>query len=613
MSKMTKTWLSIIAAVVVVAIIAVSLNSSSNKGSSSTSAAANGTITIAEGANATPNYILPFYPPSQCTVTNTSQFQVMMFRPLYWFGLGANAGLQPSLSSGNAPVYSKNNTRVTLTTKGWKFADGQTVNGQSVRFFLNMYQAEPSEFCVYSKGLGIPDQVKNVVVNGNKVTIDLTAPVNPLWFTDNELATITPMANAWDRTATTTSAGCASGAYGAASTTAACKKVWTYLNAQASKISTFTDHMWQSGVDGPWTLTSMDNLGNATFVANHKYSGPQKPMVKQVKLIAFTTASAEQNQLVAGKIDYGYVDSSVLTSPAPSPGVAGPNWPQIANKYNLVVVPTFSNNYMNLNYGNNPGAVFLKQLYIRQALALSINQPAIIKSAFKNYATPTWSELPPSTPASESGPITNPYPFSLTKASTLLKSHGWVKSGTSLTCKRPGTSSTECGAGIAAGTPLKLNVEWVSGTPSLDTEMNAILADWSTLGIAVSHSTGTFGQTAGSCPSAYNSSTTFDICNWGGGWLYAPDYFPSGEPLLLTGAGSNSGQYSNAKMDSLIRATLKSNVTLTKYGQYTADQLPVLYDPLATYQDEIIKNLKSKIGFQDVLLNFTPEYYYFSK
>ena len=33
------------------------------------------TITIAEGANATPNYILPFYPGSQCTVANTSQFQ----------------------------------------------------------------------------------------------------------------------------------------------------------------------------------------------------------------------------------------------------------------------------------------------------------------------------------------------------------------------------------------------------------------------------------------------------------------------------------------------------------------------------------------------------------
>ncbi|HQU00343.1 MAG TPA: hypothetical protein PLG60_07545, partial [Acidimicrobiales bacterium] len=125
------------------------------------------------------------------------------------------------------------------------------------------------------------------------------------------------------------------------------------------------------------------------------------------------------------------------------------------------------------------------------------------------------------------------------------------------------------------------------------------------------HTTAPFAQAAGACPSAYTATTTFDICNWGGGWLYAPDYFPSGEPLLLTGAGSNSGQYSDAKMDSLIKATLAANTKLTTYAQYTADQVPVLYDPLASGTSEVIKTLKSSIGFQSVLLNFTPEYYSF--
>ncbi|NNN01814.1 MAG: hypothetical protein HKL86_08295 [Acidimicrobiaceae bacterium] len=611
MQKKSKIW-SVVVVLVVVAVIAIALIANSNK-TPSTNAPANRTLTIAEGANATPNYILPFYPPAQCTVTNTSQFQVMMYRPLYWFGLASDAGLQAQLSTGNLPVYSNHNTTVTLTTKGWKFADGQTVNAQSVMFFLNMYKAEPAEFCTYSKGLGIPDQVKNVTSSGNTVTMNLTGSVNPMWFTDNQLATITPMANAWDRTATSASGGCATGVYGAASTISKCQAVWTYLNAQATKATTFPDKMWQSGVDGPWKLTAMDNLGNASFTANPSYSGPQKPMIKNVRLIAFTTAEAEQNQLQAGNIDVGYVDVSILTQPAPAPGKAGANWPRLNGKYNLVVVPTFSNNYMNLNFGKNPGAKFLNQLYIRQALELGINQPAIVKNALKNYAQPTWSELPLSTPPTESGAITQPYPFNLAKAATLLKSHGWTKSAGALVCSSAGTGPTNCGAGIASGTPLKLNIEWYSGSPSLDVEMNAIIADWGTLGIQSSHSSGTFGATAGTCPSAYNAATTFDICNWGGGWLYAPDYFPSGEPLLLTGAGSNSGQYSNHKMDTLIRSTLVQNVKLTTYGQYTADQLPVLYDPLATYQDEFINTLQSKIGFQDVLLNFTPEYYSFTK
>jgi peptide/nickel transport system substrate-binding protein len=611
MQKKNKAWTAAVI-VVVIAVVAIALVVDSKKSPSSPSAVANRTISIAEGANATPNYIFPFYPPAQCTVTNTSQFQVMMYRPLYWFGLAGDAGLQKQLSTGNLPVYSNHNQTVTLTTKGWKFADGQIVNGQSVMFFLNMYKAEPTEFCTYSKGLGIPDQVKNVVASGNQVTINLTGSVNPLWFTDNQLATITPMANVWDRTSTSLKAGCATGAYGAPTTIAACKAVWTYLNAQALKAATFPDKMWQSGIDGPWKLTAMDNLGNASFTANSQYSGPQKPMIKNLKLVAFTTATAEQNQLQAGNIDFGYVDVSILTQPAPAPGKAGPNWPQLKGKYNMVVVPTFSNNYMNLNFGKNAGAVFLNQLYIRQALELGINQPAIVKNALKNYAQPTWSELPLSTPAAESGTITQPYPFNLTKAASLLKSHGWTKTGAALTCSSPGTGASNCGAGIAQGAPLKLNIEWYSGSPSLDVEMNAVIADWATLGIQSTHSSGTFGATAGTCPSAYNAATTFDICNWGGGWLYAPDYFPSGEPLLLTGAGSNSGQYSNAKMDQLIRSTLVQNVKLTTYGQYTADQLPVLYDPLATYEYEFINTLKSKIGFQSVLLNFTPEYYYFT-
>jgi len=206
--------------------------------------------------------------------------------------------------------------------------------------------------------------------------------------------------------------------------------------------------------------------------------------------VAFTSSIAEQNQLAGGNIDLGAVDPSVLTQPAPAPGKAGANWSGLNGKYNLVVVPTFSNNYMNLNFGKNPGAKFLQQLYIRQALQLAINQPSIIKNALKNYAVPTWSELPPSTPASESGAITQPYPFSLTKAAALLKDHGWTKSGVSLVCSKPGAGATDCGAGIAAGDVLKLNIEWYSGIPSLDSEMNAIIDDWTTLGITTTHSTG---------------------------------------------------------------------------------------------------------------------------
>jgi peptide/nickel transport system substrate-binding protein len=568
-------------------------------------------ITIAEGANATPNYILPFYPPANCTVTNTSQFQLMMYRPLYFFGLGDSAALQPSLSTGKLPVYSNGNKTVTINMKGWKFADGQTVDAESVLFFLNMYDAVPSGFCTYTSGLGIPDQVAGATASGNTVVIHLKSPVSPLWFTDNELAVITPMANTWDMTSATKTSDCASGKYGAASTIAACKAVQAYLNKQAANTSTFTGKLWQSGVDGPYKLIKMDNLGNAEFQANPTYSGPQKSYVKYVKLVAFTSTTAEQNQLEAGNIDLGYVDPSVLTSPAPSPGAVGANFAPLASKFNLVSTIPFSNNYMNLNFGKNPGAVFLNQLYVRQALESSIDQAAIIKSADKNYAVPSFSAVPPNTPSSEIGKVTQPYPYDMAAAAADFSKNGWTLQSGQLVCTSPGTASGQCGAGITQGQKLTLSVEYYSGVPSLATEMNAVIANWTSLGIGITQTTGTFNDTAGSCPSAYNASTTFDICNWGGGWLYAPDYYPSGEPLYLTGAGSNSGQYSNPTMDSLIKATLSTNVKLTAFAQFTADNLPVLWDPINASTSEVAKSLKSSIGFKDVLETFTPEYFHF--
>ncbi|HUY17101.1 MAG TPA: ABC transporter substrate-binding protein, partial [Acidimicrobiales bacterium] len=301
-------------------------------------------ITIAEGANATPNYILPFYPPANCTVTNTSQFQEMMYRPLYFFGLGGSAALQPTLSTGKLPVYSNGNKTVTINMKGWKFADGQTVNAESVMFFLNMYDAVPSGFCTYTKGLGIPDQVASASGSGNTVVIHLKSSVSPLWFTNNELAVITPMANSWDMTSASKKSNCASGKYGAASTMAACKAVQAYLTKQGANTSTFTGKLWQSGVSGPYTLIKMDNLGNAEFQANPKYSGPQKAKVKYVKLVAFTSTTAEQNQLQGGNIDFGYVDPSVLTSPAPAPGKVGANFGPLKSKFNLISTVPYSNN-----------------------------------------------------------------------------------------------------------------------------------------------------------------------------------------------------------------------------------------------------------------------------
>jgi len=603
MNAKKKLWLAV-AVIVVISAVAIGISASSSNGPSSSSKQ---TISFAEGAGAYPNYIFPYMAGQYFSVDNTNQFQELMFRPLYWFGLAGSVAVVPSLSLASMPTFSNGNKTVTMVTKGWKFADGQTVNAQSVMFFLNMYKADPTSYAGYNPGYGIPDQVKNASGSGNTVIINFKTSVNPNWLLYNYLSEITPFPDTWDHVSATLSSTCATGVYGATVTNAACKKVEKYLLAQSSDVSTYTDAMWQSGDDGPWRLTAIDSLGNVTFQPNTKYSGPQKAQVAYVKEVSFTSASAEQNQLAAGAIDIGYIDPTTLTASAPSPGKVGANWSPIAGNYNLVTGSPWSFNYAPFNFTSaNAKSAAVQQLYIRQALQLAVDQVGIIKKVDKGYGVPTISPIPPNTPSSISGTVTNPYPFSLKKAKRLLGSHGWTIVNGVQTCTNPGTGGNQCGAGITKGYTLNFKIIWSNGQTSLDDTFNAEIQDWASIGVKFSSTTGTFNQVIADCTSAKQQ---YELCSWGAGWIYAPDYYPSGETLFTTKGGFNPGAYSNPTMNALINATTFGTVKLTAYATFAAQQLPVLYQPNPTAIVEIRKTLKSSIGFTpNPLGNFNPEY-----
>ena len=568
-----------------------------------------GTITFAEGPGANPNYIFPYMGCQFFSVDNINQFQTMMFRPLYWFGLGGSSAYVPSLSTGNKPVFSNGNKTITIKMKGWKFADGQVVNAQSVMFFLNMYKADPTAYCGYNGGYGIPDQVKSASGHGNTVVINFTTSVNPGWILYNYLSEITPFPDTWDKTSATQKSNCATGKYGASSTKVACKNVETYLDGLSSSSSTYTGKLWQSGVDGPWRLTGFDNLGNATFQPNTRYSGPVKAKVAVVKEVAYTTTQAEENDLQAGKIDLGFVDPGVLTSPAPAPGKVGSNWGQLASRYNMTAGSAWNFNYAPFNFSAaDPKSAAIAQLYIRQALQTAVDQLGIISNVDKGYGFPIYSPLPPNTPSSISGNVPNPYAFNITAAKALLTSHGWTIQNGVQTCTNPGTGSGQCGAGITQGYTLNFKIVWASGSPALDTTFNTEISDWGQIGIVFAHSTATFNNVIGDC----SGGSGFEICSWGGGWTYAPDYYPSGETLFTPTGGFNVGTYSDPKMTSLINATTYGTAKLTDFASYAAQQLPVLYQPQAFSPGEVIKTLKSTIGFTpNPLANFMPEYFHY--
>ena len=606
---------AVVIGVVLVALVAIGLVIANNFSKPGTGSSANSTIAFAEGPGANPNWIFPYQSCTYFSVSNINAFINEMYRPVYWFGLGASATVVPSLSVANMPVMSNANKTVTITMKGWKFADGQTINAQSVMFFLNMYKSDPTAYCGYNAGYGIPDQVANASGAGNTVTINFKTAVNPNWILYNYLSELYPMADSWDVTAAGQPSTCATGVYGAASTNAACKAVLTYLTAQSGKTSTYTDAMWQSAVSGPWSLTAFDSLGNLTFVPNKKYSGPQKAQVKFVKEFAFASATAEENALRAGTVDIGYVDNTMLTSRG-TPTHPGANWPAIASKYNLEVGAPWSVDYAAYNFNpKNPQAVFLNQLYIRQAIQSMVDQPAMIKKILQGYGYEQINPLPPVTPAAISGgaSTTPPYPYSPTKAAALLKDHGWVMSSGNAICEKPGTGSTNCGAGITLGEKLVITMEYGSGVPSLALQVNTEVAEWKTIGITTNTVPLPFNNVVSDC---VGNSSNWSICLWGAGWIYAPDYYPSGESLFVPGASFNIGAYSNPALTAAVKASTFGTASLKTFADLAAVQLPILYQPNTTNSyagsgiGEIRNTIKSKIGFTpNSLVNFMPEYY----
>ena len=597
--------------------------SSSGASSSGTPSSGASTATYAEQPATTPNYIFPFMSLAFFGVQNINQFQYLMYRPLYWFGNGATPNLNPSLSLAEQPTYSSDDTTITVDLKPYKWSNGETVTSENVLFWMNMLHAEKANWAGYAAGT-IPDDVKSIVANSpTQLTFTLTGPVNSYWYTYNELSQITPMPNAWDITApggAPNSGGCANAPYGTAD--AQCSAVYTFLSKQAgydpsnpkaanNSFSTYaTNPIWQV-VDGPFHLTHFDASGNVTMKPNPSYSGPEKPTIKQFVELPFTTDDAEFNALVGGKVNVGYLPLSDVTSPTSNPLKAGPNNPRLTN-FTLAPLYTWSIDYFPYNFnsnadGGNAGKIF-QQLYVRQAVQELVDQPLYIKKIDHGYGVGTYGPVPIEPPNNFASSVekNNPYPYNPGKAVAALKDHGWnvVPNGTS-TCQSPGTGPNQCGAGIPAGAKLAFDLNYVSGDPNIQELMTAEKSSWSAAGINITLSQASFTSVLGTAVPC--TSCAWQLQNWGAGWVFAPDYYPTGEELFQTGAGSNSGSYTDPTNDANIVATNTTQTPLTAYENYLAQQLPVVYQPnRVTVLTEISHGL-SGVTPQNPLWGITPE------
>jgi peptide/nickel transport system substrate-binding protein len=613
---------------------------SNGSGTSGATKVLGGVVNVAETPQSPPTYIWPYENGTNFSTVN-SFFDETMFRPLYFFGNDGNPGVDLSLSVGQTPVWSADSKSVSVTLKPYKWSNGETVDAQDVAFFMNIYKAtaDPAQAQnADNKGTNgayvppngtqkfFPDNVTSYTVSGQTITFNLNEAYNHNWFLQNELSQITPMPLAWDVTASGPS-DCANGVVAPGKSETDCLAVDDYLDAQSTDAKTWTSSPIWTVVDGPWKLKSFDaGSGDYSQVPNPDYSGPTKASLSQVNYVAETSDASEYavlkhgdtgaNSLQIGAIPFEDLNKRNTdgTSVDPLTSVG----------FNESAAPQYQYTYYQLNYSSTAfGAVF-KQLYFRKALQETIDQEGMVNGVLKGWGYETEGVVPTYPKSNLDSPTedSNPVPaFNVSSAKALLTANGWNTATSPATCIKPGTATGDCGAGIPKGQKLAFTMEWATGTSYIQTEVDTMKSDASEAGIQITLASNTFSGVLGDnipCntgnPAGKPAGCTWEALDWGAGWIFAPDFYPSGEELYETNASSNQGEYNSAEMNQLIAASLTSSSpsALYAYNDYATQQLVSPFFPTAIPVQAVAKNLHVDADW-NLYTDWTPEDWYYTK
>jgi peptide/nickel transport system substrate-binding protein len=588
-----------------------------------------GTAYWAEQPLSPPNYIFPLISGAYYSNENVYEFQTLMYRPLYWYGDRGTPGVDYSLSLADRPVYSDHDRVVTITLKHARWSDGEPVITRDVIFWLNLLKANTADWASYVPG-GFPDNVTSWTPLGiHTLQLHLNRSYNPVWFTDNELSQITPLPMAWDRTSI---AGCAQAQCPAPpvrtasarpdKTAAGARAVYRFLNGQAKKVSGYAQSPIWSIVDGPWKLQALTSSGQATFVPNHHYDGPNRPKLAKFIELPFTSETAELSVLRAGTAKGDSNTSAPQISVGYVPDTDVPQAPTLKSQgYRLSAFYPYGFDYFEPNFNNPVVGPILRQLYFRQAVQHLVDQSAWIHAYYEGLGVPTYSPVPaqPANPYADSQARANPYPFSVAAAKRILEAHGWkVTPNGTTSCAHPGSGAGECGAGIPAGKQLRFTLMYPNGMSSTDGAMADLQSSARKVGIEIALkqvTTATIDAEIEPC-APHTAACNWQLGQYGAAWVFAPDHYPTGEEIFQTGALGNVGNYSDPAIDRLIKATTTSPTrlaqhTLDAYANAVRLQLPDFWQPspgtLETFQSNLAGAAPNAYGY------LNPEEWYFTR
>jgi len=575
-----------------------------------------GTITWAMQPGATPNWIFPVVPSASNSVFNNFTFFWEMWRPLYWTVFGTDPELYPPMSIADSPVYSNNDKTITIALKSsYTWSNGQPITANDIVFYIDLIKAaikeSPADWEGYIPG-HFPDNIASLTQpNATTLVMNLTQSVNPSWFTDDLLGQgpIIPIPSAvWAKES-------ASGAIVPPSgwTPATMKKIFDYLITQAKSLSTYgTNPLWQV-VDGPYKISAYNaTTGGFTLVPNTTYGGPHVTPMSSFQGVPFTSNTAEFNAIRAKAIDVAYVDFNDV-----------PQLPTVLRTgYSYFGEPDFGQTWAAYNFKDKTGDFnnIIGQLYIRQALAHLVDQQGWITAFMHGAGAPAYGPIPafPQSPYLPANAATNPYPFSVSTAVSILKAHGWtVNPGGTDTCSSPGTGPSNCGAGIPAGTKFAFNYIYSASPALIGYQATDFVSKAKQAGITITLQSSNFNYIIAnyldpSAPANINKWAMEDF----GGFTDVPYATQFG--LFNTTGPSQVGDYSNPTADALINASIAGGdpAAVKNEASFLTSNQPMQFQPnpdviwawennLSAVNPQAWENLTQYYA--------TPEFWYFNK
>lgn len=526
-------------------------------------------LTIALSADSNLDWWPPVVSATDCSTLNGGGANgPNMYMPLLWFSRTDQIKFSRSLASGIAVGNHDTTFTIRLNPK-WHWSNGQPLTAADVVYDWQLIKAasgasSPFPYCFAGSG-GVPNDWKSVVARGaHTVVITTTQSVNPTWFEYNGLGQLVPLPKAtWDR--------------------------YRNLDRELQFIKNISNQPANPiyrVVDGPYRIEKAVTNQYYTYVANPHYSGAHPAKIKTVTYLYETSTSAEFAQMRTHKVDIGYLPYSLYGSRDELSG------------YRMVAQPAFAFYYILLNFRPNAYAIggLFNHLYIRQALQMGIDQPGIIRTLYHGYALPSIGPVPVEPPnAYYDHALKTIYPYNPAAGKALLEKHGWTMQN---------------GVMTKDGQKLAFNMLYATGSATFDNMAQLMKEDWAQEGIDVSlQSEG--GQALGDIVGSPSQSSKWAMTG-GGGWIYQPDYYPSGGSLFLPTAGFNLGGYNNPTMNQLIPETYQGGTPaqVTKrfdaYQVFAAENLPVLYVPTPDSLTELQTNIRRYQSNYNPILAFTP-------